>query len=91
MREWMTARGKERLAARAGLHLRSAFGIAGSEGRTGESLTYREMAEKLVEYVKSMGLYAYGIAAHDGASVWRLLGLSGDRVFCTHRALRLTG
>ena len=42
-------------------------------------LTYRELADQLVPYVQGDGLHAHRAAAGDGASVLRIVGLSGDR------------
>ena len=51
-------------------------------------LTYREMAERLVPYVKDTGLHAHRAAAGDGASVLGLVGLSGARVLRADEPLR---
>ena len=57
-------------------------------GPHGQWLTYRELAVKLVEYVKRDGLHAHRAAAHHGASVFRVVGLPGDRLLRAHFALR---
>ena len=55
------------------------------------SLTYREMAPLLADYVDPDGIYPRRTAARHGASFHRIMGLSGDRIFRTHRALWLAG
>ena len=52
------------------------------------SLTYRELAPKLAEYVQRHGLYPCRIAADDGASLLWFLGLSDHRLFCPDQPLR---
>ncbi len=54
-------------------------------------LTYRELADELIPYVKRMGLHAHRIDAHHGASVRRFLGLSDRRLFRRHQPLRHAG
>ena len=51
-------------------------------------LTYRELAARLVPYVKDLGLHAHRAAAGDGASVLGIVGLSGDRVLCADQPVR---
>ena len=41
------------------------------------SLTYRELAHELVEYVLEMGLHPHRTPPHHGTSLRRILGLSG--------------
>ena len=53
-----------------------------------ESLSYRELAEPLAEYVKRDGLHACGIHAGGRARFLSLLGLSGHRVLCADQPLR---
>ena len=81
---WMeTAPGATRLEAPFSVyevHLESWL-----RGPQGQLLTYREMAEKLVEYVKRHGLHAHRTAAHHGVSVLRIVGLPGDRLLRAHR------
>ncbi len=89
---------EERLAARAHLGLRSPSGVAcalqrirrkPSDGSAPASdrLSYRELAEKLPGLRGAYGLHAYRTAAHHGASVWRIVGLSGHRLLRAHLAL----
>ena len=52
------------------------------------SLTYRELADELADYVQRHGLHARRAAAGDGAPVHRLLGLPGDRLLRADAALR---
>ena len=60
-------------------------------GPHNEWLSYRELADKLVEYALAHGLHASGAAARHGASVLRVVGLSGDRLLRAHLALRHAG
>ena len=54
-------------------------------------LTYRELAHRLVPYVKETGLHAHRAAAGDGASVLGLVGLSGARLLRADQPLRPAG
>ena len=45
-------------------------------------VNYRELARQLVQYVQEMGMQC-GVTAGHGASIRRVLGLSGDFVLCT--------
>ena len=52
------------------------------------SLSYRELAVKLADYVSRHGLHARRVHAGDGASLLRLVGLSDHRLLRAQRALR---
>ena len=52
------------------------------------SLTYRELAPALGDYVTRTGLHARRVDARDGASVQRLVGLPGERLLRADFALR---
>ena len=52
-----------------------------------QGLSYRQLAEELTDYVVAHGFTTWSSAGH-GASVRRVLGLSGQRLLRTHRALR---
>ena len=54
-------------------------------------LTYRELADRLVSYVKRCRLHAHRADAGDGASVRGLVGLSGARLFCADQPVRDAG
>ncbi len=54
----------------------------------GQPLTYRELATRLVEYVKENGLHAHRVDADCGAPVFAILGLSGDGIFRPDLPLR---
>ena len=58
-------------------------------GLGNEPLTYRDLAEQLVPYVKEHGLHPRGAAAGDGAPVHRVVGLPGDGVLRADEPLRL--
>ncbi len=51
-------------------------------------LSYRELADKLVDYAKDLGYTHLELLPRDGASVLRIVGLSDHRLLRAHRALR---
>ena len=57
----------------------------------GRLLTYRELADDARALREGHGLHAHRAAAGDGASVHRLVGLSGDRVLRADQPLRHAG
>ena len=64
----------------ADVDLRGASRQLAASSDDGRSLTYRELADTLVPYVRGHGLHAHRAAAGDGASVRRVVGLSGHRL-----------
>ena len=53
-----------------------------------QGLSYRELADQLVDYVRDMGFTHMELHARDGAPVRRLLGLPSDVVLRADRPLR---
>ena len=49
------------------------------------------LADRLRAVRQGPGLHAHRAAAGDGASVFRIVGLSGDRIFCADQPLRSAG
>lgn len=57
----------------------------------GNTLSYRELADRLVPSCCRHGLHARGAAADNGAPVRRLVGISGHRILCADLTLRHAG
>ena len=75
------AAGARNGAQRADVDLRGARRIVAPEPIEGfRSLTWRELAAELVPYVVRMGFTHIELHAGDGASVRRIVGLSGHRL-----------
>ena len=64
------------------MHLGSWRRVAGEGNR---SLSYRELAPLLADYLAPAGLHPCGALAGDGSSVFRLLGLSNHRLLRARR------
>ena len=85
--DWMEARARRNILHEAvsiyEVHLESWL-----RGPGNRALTYRELARKTRRVRAAHGLHAPGADAGDGASFFRLLGLSGHRLLRAHLALR---
>ena len=84
--EWMTTRRQrnalDKPMAIYEMHVGSWRRVAEESNR---SLTYRELAPQLADYLRTAGIHARGVSARHGSSVLRLLGLSD------HWLLRASG
>ena len=85
--DWMAARSQRNsLSAPMSIyeiHLGSWRRVPEEDNR---SLSYREMAPQLADYVQRDGLHPRRVPAADRASVLRLVGLSDDRLLCRRPA-----
>ena len=80
------------LAQEPDQHLRSASRLMATQGRGRQpALSYLELADTLLPYVRRHGLHAHRADAGRGASVRRLVGLSGHRLLRPDQPLREPG
>ncbi len=74
----------------SGLDLRGASRLVAAQARRESSLAQLSRArERAGRLRRGHGLHAHRADAGDGASVWRLMGISGQRLFRADLALRL--